>query len=345
MPAFEGRLPRTLTFFTIGSSGLAFRNDGTFENLDGFFYLNEDIDAPAKLAGTQSRYKVTDDSISMFNPAIKEWYGFKIIKLTADSLILKHGDGGIKYSRYKPFKGKNPEIDQIIFASTSCFGACPQMSIAISRNGDVVFVGDSFVTKEGIYYGKADKATLNNLFSLINRINIDSLKTDYDHDATDMAFYYTLFSNGNRIYKSVKDYGADGPNGLVWAYSEMQTLYQRLALKKAVLPYYLLKIATTSGIQLIDGDRRLDINEAEALYLFCKLKSGIASSKTHHLPYSLKSSGSKNDHNFNVRTDGQFYEFSKENGQKVATIDIGFNFLAQKLNIPHWRQKTEYDAP
>ena len=78
-----------------GNIGYYFAENGVFENKLGYFGKNKKDNegiARSQFLGTQTKYKIVDDSLETYDLTSNKWENVKIDKLTKDSLILEYKD-------------------------------------------------------------------------------------------------------------------------------------------------------------------------------------------------------------------------------------------------------------
>lgn len=336
-------------YFRFPSSGLKFYTD-KYEDKNGFFYFNKAEVIPEKdfylrhrkYLGNFSKYKITPDSLMMYDEIIKQWKYYKIDTLNAEKLlIISDNKEKSTFRRIKPSKSKFPYINQIILSTSGCFGTCPELSISIKDNGDVLFMGKSFTGKPGIFSSKISKATFDSLFYNFKRIDYNTLRNDYDSGSSDELTISTTFLTNNNISKTVRDYGRAAPVIFTWGYPPLENLYQKLKLTKVHLPAYLKDFEFITLCRFDKGNKVLDLEQSESFFLFMLLKNGVTITKNHKPLYTL-TANYRPYHRYLIKTDGRYYSFTPLKGGKTITVDIGFNFL-DRLKRSNWYKPTFYN--
>jgi len=229
------------------SRGFEFFPDSIFEDKYGFFsdrfYYNDSVNDPynryLRYFGTASKYALSKDSLRLFNPATQKWSLYKVEKLTPDTLIIitnvKDERGGTFIKRtYNT--DTIPDFDAIYFYSSPCFGSCPVVSLLIKNNGDVLYNGGYFVKNKGLYKSKISKEVFNRIQEKFKRADYMNLEDGYSAKVTDVSSVDIYFIKDNKVVKTIEDYGADGPNELVWAYFPLELIEQQLDMKKLEIP-------------------------------------------------------------------------------------------------------------
>ncbi|KGO82552.1 hypothetical protein Q763_05510 [Flavobacterium beibuense F44-8] len=227
--------------------GFEFFPDSIFEDKYGFFsdrfYYSDSVNDPYnryfRYFGTKSKYALSKDSLRLFNPAIQKWSSYKVEKLTPDTLIIttnvKDERGGTFIK--KTYKTDTiPDFDAIYFYSSPCYGSCPVVSLLIKNNGDILYIGGANVKNKGLYQSNIGKEAFNRIQEKFKRADYMNLEDAYSAKVTDVSSVDIYFIKDNKVVKTIEDYGADGPNELVWAYFPLELIEQELDLKKLEIP-------------------------------------------------------------------------------------------------------------
>ncbi|HIA35851.1 MAG TPA: hypothetical protein EYN89_03715 [Flavobacteriales bacterium] len=95
---------------------------------------------------------------------------------------------------------------------TPCYGRCPIYSASFYKSGYVVYRGERFVEKQGIYTGKITEENLRSVSKMARSVNYMGFEKEYDTSVTDLPTTYTsIYLDGAR--KEVRN-RAGGPNEL-----------------------------------------------------------------------------------------------------------------------------------
>jgi len=116
------------------------------------------------------------------------------------------------------------KIKSIEFKTNLCYGICPVFELKINRNGQSEFNGKNETKFHGKAIKQLNQKKVDEIFNLLNYIEIRNLKDDYQVNYTD-AQTVTLeifFENGS--VKKIKDYGMCGTYGLSALYSKLTEL-------------------------------------------------------------------------------------------------------------------------
>jgi Domain of unknown function (DUF6438) len=135
-------------------------------------------------------------------------------------------------------------IEKVQFAVGPCFGSCPMFQISIEKSGSATFLAEHYNFKdafngdadEGFYTATVNKKDLDNIMSLLNYINFESLKNDYGVTWTDDQDAKLIISYDGGKTKTIRDYGLSGSYGLRLLYKHLHDLRFNQHWKKAAQP-------------------------------------------------------------------------------------------------------------
>ncbi|TSJ40459.1 hypothetical protein FO440_11935 [Mucilaginibacter corticis] len=199
------------------------KGDNTFQliQIGGSSYQNCQLANTIKYAGQQM---VELHTWASTRPGRKN---AKWISRT-DTLTYKYGDF-LEFNK----EPAHYKIDSIIYKTQPCFGTCPVFKIEIDHNGKAKYDRTSpnivYILKPGekiqnVFNMEIKKPELEELYHLIEYINIKKLNENYavrwSDDAT--AIIYIKFSDGS--VKTIKDYGLKGTFGLFTLYKKIYAL-------------------------------------------------------------------------------------------------------------------------
>ena len=74
---------------------------------------------------------------------------------------------------------------------TPCYGTCPQYQVTIFSNGLIKYEGKRFVDKIGCFHSKLSRKKIENIVSLVNKINYFKLDSVYSSNVTDLPSVVT----------------------------------------------------------------------------------------------------------------------------------------------------------
>lgn len=306
-----------INFYESGN-GYTFSKNNVCENKLGYFKVNTKNDlknSSLTYLGNTTTYKIEKDSLKIFNISDSSWNSRKIHSITEDTLTFQAEKGIlIKYVRIKNKPKAKVKIERIVVSSSGCFGTCPISDISIDKSGNVMFFGEQYNSKNGFFTSKTSTDAYEELMKDFQFINIRELKPNYRASWTDDETVYITFISDNKILKSVTDYGAKSPNQLIWAYTPIRYLYQKLTLVPDKKPPLLLV-----DVQFETSKKNCVLTRSESFFLSTELSKAKETNKSFQKKYKVNSWGD----NTIGYTDGRFYQF------KGKTLDLGYNFLTK----------------
>jgi hypothetical protein len=129
-----------------------------------------------------------------------------------------------KYNSLIELNGKkiiDYKIKTIEFKTNLCFGICPVFDLNIDRNGNSKFNGKYETKFHGEASKQLNKIEVDELFDLLNYIEIRKLKDDYQVNYTDAPTVNLTIYFEDGSFKKIKDYGMMGSFGLSALYSKL----------------------------------------------------------------------------------------------------------------------------
>jgi len=332
-PIFENSNSRTGYIFYINNS---------CEDKRGYFKLIKSKSREERetlFLGTDTKYKVENDSLKIFDLADSIWKGIKIRSITSDTLTLEIKDTiFFKYAKPHYKIDKAQTFDMILVSTSACYGACPISSTCLDKNGNLIFYGQSFTSKEGLFESKIDKVLYKRIEQNFKKANIDTLYDRYSVNWSDAQTVTVTFIKDNKIYKTISDYGHKAPREFYWAYTSVNLLYQKLNLKpfatKGLIEF------PRSYTYFENRGQICCLEKSESFYLFteiCKSKEvQINFEKKYVIEYRDTENKKKK-----ILTDGRYYQLEQKN--KTIIIDLGYNFLTRNNLLKKFRTKTVND--
>lgn len=108
-----------------------------------------------------------------------------------------------------------------------CFGFCPDYTVTIASDGQVSYVGRSFVNVVGERHATIPAGDVTRLLARFDEIGFTQLRDEYRAQVTDLPTYIVVLErNGQR--KSVLDYGGVSA-GMPRAVRDLQDEIDRVA--------------------------------------------------------------------------------------------------------------------
>ena len=322
--------------------GYQFKEDGIYEYKLGFFNTVFDkIKNKDKRGylGTTSKYKIANDSLSLYDESDKSWSSYKIKSLNKDTLVLVNKDNDAS----KFIKNNNEEVqsklfDKVIVSSSGCYGFCPVSDIEIDNTGNVFYRGSYYSNEEGYFSAHTSKEEYQNIEKGFRKANWFNLKNEYIAGHTDDETITVTFIKDNRIIKTIKDYGEEAPTEFQWAYIPLRFLHDRVKLNKIQNKESIMDF---DNIVFLEGKNIFYLAKSEGFYLKKLLLNSKQVSEKYKPKYKIEYWS--NDKKTTAVSDGRFYSFKLNDGKEV-TLDLGFNFLKENIFLNEFRQKDDlYD--
>jgi len=322
--------------------GYIFYSNNSCEDKRGYFKRIEGKSREERktvFLGTDTKYKIEDDSLKIFDLAACIWRGIKIRSITSDTLTLEVKDSiFFKYAKTKYLIDKAQTFDMILVSTSACYGSCPISSTSIDKYGNLIFYGQGYNTKSGLFKSKINQDYYRRIEMNFKKANIDKLNENYSVNWTDDQTISVTFIKNNKIYKTISDYGRKAPREFYWAYTPVSYLYQKLDLKPFI-------VNTQEALSIIPAcfenkGKICELARSERFYLITELYKGKVLKHEFDKKYILKYWDAK-DSLQNISTDGRYYQLG--NKDKITIIDLGYNFLTKNNLFKKFRKKNEYD--
>lgn len=318
-------------------NGYTFLENQICQNKLGYFKRTEESEKEERktfFLGNKTNYKIQNDSLKILNLTNNVWESKKIHSIIGDTLSINLNDSLLaKYSRRQYKIDKNEKYDKIIVSSSGCYGSCPISNVSIDKYGNVLYYGQEYNTKNGLFKSKISKNDFQNIENTFKKANIKKLKDDYHASHTDDETITITFIKQNKIIKSITDYGNEAPTELIWAYTPVRYLYQQTNLVPLNSNRSIFSI---SRISFEKGDQICNLTKSESFYLITEVLKGKQVKQNFKNDYVIEYWNDLNKKEI-IHTDGRFYKL------KDKTIDIGYNFLIENNFIEKFRKKNEYE--
>lgn len=273
------------------------------------------------------KYKLENNHLILSHLNNKIFNKYFIKKITSDSLIFIDTKNKTLLFYKKIIDNPNKiEFDKIIVTSSGCFGPCRVNSIIVDKNGFVILNNFFNTEKNGTFTSKISKNQYNEILRKFNKVNIDTLKTDYSFSATDGNSISVSFIKDGKIYKTINDYMSQSPTSFRQAYTELIYLSQFIDLKENILPKELDFFTVFSFSK---NNQKIELKEAEGAYLISELmKSSISTNKSFNPKYKLHFLNFPPNNNkiIHIYSDGRYYKFVFDNKKEIIR-DLGYNFI------------------
>ncbi|MWB96829.1 hypothetical protein GON26_20900 [Flavobacterium sp. GA093] len=317
--------------------GYIFLENNICENKSGYFKTidaKERDDRKTFFLGTETKYKIKNDSLQIFDLVTKTWENQKIHSIIRDTLTTKISDSLFaKYTRTKYKINPNENYDKIIVSSSGCYGSCPVLNISIDNNGNVIYYGQYYNTKNGIFKSKITKNEYQKIQTNFKKADIKNLKDNYEGSWTDDETITITFIKNNKIVKSINDYGRQSPIALIWAYTPVRYLYQQIKLTPLKVKN---PLSSLSRISFTKGNQICDLTKSESFYLVTEIFKGKETPYKFESRYQIEFWNDQDKKEI-IHTDGRYFKC------KDKIIDIGYNFLTINNLTDKFRHKDKYD--
>lgn len=305
--------------------GYEFYDNDSCDYKGGFFKWHETkdfIERFYEFIGVKTSYKIEKETLKIYDRNKNKWANYHISDIKNDTLKVRIDDSTFQlFSKvYKKSKLKD-KVDAIIVSSSGCYGSCPISDFYIKSDGYAIFNGKKYNSKNGYYLAKGTQTDFENILSLFERCQIDSMQNEYQATHTDDECVSVTFIKDNKIVKTVSDYGHVSQTEFIWAYTQSRFYYQKLNLVSAknidtILPKEIY------GFQTVNQVIRLE--DSERFYL------GLEFAKAQKVPsikknLTFQAKGWNGEGYDKIETDGKLIKY------KGSTYDIGYNFIEKNL--------------
>ncbi|MDD4970623.1 MAG: DUF6438 domain-containing protein [Paludibacter sp.] len=327
--------PLDIPYHNYYKTGYIFYSNNLCEDKFGY----SDGKVGENLLGTDTKYKVENDSLKIFDLDNGVWKRMKIRNITSDTLTLDVNDSTfLVYTKCYYKDDKIQTFDQIIVSTSPCFGSCSIGSTSIDNQGNFIFYGQGYTEKEGLFISRTDKELYKRIEQNFKKADIDTLYERYAVDFTDAQTVTVTFIKNNKIYKTISDYGHKAPRELYWAYNPVSLLYQKLNIKPFATTEQ--KEFPRSYTCFENKGKICCLEKSESFYLFteiCKCKEVHANFEKKYVIEYWETENNKKK----ILTDGRYYQLEQKD--KTMIFDLGYNFLTRNNLLKKFRTKTEND--
>ena len=161
---------------------------------------------------------VNGNKIEYQSRKILNRYGF--ISDTKENLIYKYG--GFIEENLSP---KRHNILEIQFENSGSYWSRSVLKMKIVSNRDIIWTtkNDGFLLP-GIYTSKLSHEKFNKIIGLLNYLDFENLKDEYEVGFSDAATQYLTITYDNLKVKRIRDYGGMGTKGLQQLYNILADL-------------------------------------------------------------------------------------------------------------------------
>lgn len=173
--------------------------DSLRSELDNFIFFKDSIHVGFN-DFSQTNYELSGDTIRFIeriflqlNNRLQERKSLLlegiITKCTSDTLRIRRIRGIFPYRSVGSLMEYDPDdylfvnqevlrdpgilLENLSFASSTCYGTCPEMQCEIDRFGNITFFGGEYAPKTGYFKGKIDKAYFEKIVKTITYLKMD----------------------------------------------------------------------------------------------------------------------------------------------------------------------------
>jgi hypothetical protein len=226
------------------------KNAGDYYNHNRWLWFEDSLCTDSQMWWSNDlTYYINHDTI-LINSTDK----YAILKLTSDSLVLlsaaSNGKPADTVVLNKIHKKNTIKPSVIYFASSACFGTCPEMYLEIDAGHNVAFYGVQFTEKEGGFRCKISAAEYKTILNQINNLPVDSLKDYYSELGSDAQTRGVAIESAGKLIKSTAYGTYSEPVELNILLNKLMNIYQYLPLQAdtTVTRDYFLKRPTNDLI-------------------------------------------------------------------------------------------------
>jgi hypothetical protein len=312
-------------------------------------------------------YKLSGDSVSIFNNVDSIWEGFRIQSIIADTIYAySRFSKNVYYKYIKQHYSANTAVDfdQIILTNYSTWG--PGSSISIDKNGEVVAryhqskgdvviktkqkndnngqfieIKDGYVIyvkhqleRYNYYTAKTSSGKFSEILNGFQKIDFDHLRPEYSGNTVDGPETSFAFIKNGKVVKNIKVDKYTGPFELTWAYLPLQYLDDQLKMDSVSTEQ---PSADARFFGFENKHQFASVSPSMFFYLSTLLRQAKQTSAPFNSKYDVPFDYSADV--FKMSTDGQLYRITWKNGS-VKTYDIGFNFLTVNADVIRFKNKT-----
>ena len=113
---------------------------------------------------------------------------------------------------------KDYHIQKVSFSTTPCYGRCPVLDLQLDQSGAAIYQAKEYSEKPGTFTATIAAAPLQELWTLLNYLDLPKLNDHYAIQVTDNPTCTLSVTYANGQVKTIKDYGEQGTFGLRRAY-------------------------------------------------------------------------------------------------------------------------------
>ena len=304
---------------------------------------NGDIfDIPATLNNiiryyrSHSCYKIENNCLKIFDPALKAWKEHYISFITPDTLIFsdkKKTKQEYYVRKKKDGIDKEPLFDEILvyYPETSFLS---RSYYSFSRSGQMVAYGN-YIDPENCVFAAINEEDYIRLEDYFRKANIQKYLSNRSMGTFSLENPEIMFIRGNEMYSFNNDFDLLDASD----YKAFYTAYFTALFYSKNL-HFLPKSNYTIDRLLYDfddirlwglyfGEKEIELTELEYYYLVKLVSAAPTTDKSFTSTYAFRD---KNTKEAKIKTDGRYFTFRTSawlppEGER--TVDIGFNFIEE----------------
>lgn len=302
-------------------------------------YIDQFITRHQKYYGNKTAYRISKDTLKIFNLKDKSWDMFNISFLSSDTMILLRTGGNSTPIEY--VKPKYPISDEYFFDQIVIHDPFyKDIAVSLDSSGMFFYSGRSVREDElrGLYTSNQGKQAFKQIELLFKEANTRSVFIDTFPARIDSMYAWLVptitFIKNNRMATIVGPVWGDDVKyegydqkyfsaEFIWAYKQSLYLEQQMPIQSFVEPDYLsdswIRESVGYFVPVIQG---FNLYGSEIFYLWTQILKAKQVDVDFTPKYTI------NDH---IQSDGRYFRYKTARGDTI-TLDIGFNFI-EKNNL------------
>jgi len=306
--------------------------------------------------GTTTYYTMSDDTLSIYNPSLRQFEKRKVFFSSKDTMILSDASNQEEFVRKKYIMQDSLLFDKIIIFFPETRYKSPRY-YSLSQNGDFVMYYYNQYSIGTMVYAKTKREDFEKMELAFRKSNFKNL-TDtieyYDNKykrsilidgSSGLEFASMTTVSNNKIFTIEEVFSIDfDEKEFYWAYLNSLFYPERMQFDQ---PPYFKELfrwefvspdeGTFANFAITRNDSILYLCNTEAFHLITLLDDAVETDTDFTPTYQLK--GFLYDKEA-VETDGRFFRYKRYG--KPVTLDLGFNFIKVNDWDKYLRKKNEY---
>ena len=155
------------------------------------------------------------------------------------------------------------KVTYIKMQRTACFGACPEYTVELFKNGEIVYLGKKHVDRIGKFEGKISPSTMNQFLKSIAKYKLSNISPNYKSKVMDIPrLNFTFIVNAKT--KSTKN-AESGPAYLSLIGKQVDSLLETVKWMEAPLNQDEEAHGPVLNIE-VDHDKSYVVSEKKAIF-------------------------------------------------------------------------------